>query len=81
MFLLYLIRLSLYNAVLRTASLTFSTIYTAVGNNISLFRNRSCSERIAFSENWIYTEIEIFNFSVLYLKNNANLPCIIRINI
>lgn len=57
MLLLYMIRFSRCNAALRTYFFTFSTANTAAGNHISLFRKRSCSECIAFSENGVYAKM------------------------
>lgn len=81
MFLLDKIRLSLHNALLRTATLTFSAPNTAIDDNISFFRKRSCSKRITFTKNRLYAKVEIFYLCVLYLENNPDFSGITRINI
>ena len=69
------------DAVLWTDRQALAAADTAVCNDITFFGNRSIAQCIAFTENRIDTQIEIFNLCVFDTKDNANFAGIVGIDV
>lgn len=72
---------SFLNRLLRADTDTFSTADTFIRNQVSLWRNFSVSNRVAFPENRIHSQIKIFDGHISYTENDADTAGVSGINV
>lgn len=81
MFLHNLIWPARFDTSLGTVCHTLAAADAILRDIITFFCNIGISHDITFPEDRIHTEIEIFNLRIFYTKDNADLPCIVWVNI